>query len=108
MLPEDGFDAAHAAETPFVMDESVDELALSGIGRLMLLMILGGELGEILGGFVEHDLLPGVGSWYSVKARAGGTVARNSNTSYASIAASTEDEGATAILSVNGTKTGFS
>jgi len=59
-LPELGFDSARAAEAPFVMDESVDEEALLGIGGTVQLMILGGELGEIFGFFIEHDLVDGV------------------------------------------------
>jgi len=60
MFPENGFNAAHAAEAPFVVDESVDKFALRGTGGAVLLVILGGEFGEIYGGFVEHDLLFGV------------------------------------------------
>ena len=60
VLPENGFDAAHAAETPFVVNERIDEFTLGGIGRSVVLVILGGEFGEIFGVFVEHDLLFGV------------------------------------------------
>ena len=59
-LPERGFDAANAADTPFVVHESVDEEALIGIGGVVMFVVFGGELGEILGGFVEHDLVNGV------------------------------------------------
>ncbi len=59
VLPEFGFDAAYAAEAPFVCDERVDEEALLGVGGAVLLVVLGGELGEIAGGFVEHDLVNG-------------------------------------------------
>jgi hypothetical protein len=59
-LPEIGFDGAEAAEAPFVVDKGVDEETLSGVGRAVLFVEFGGELGEILGGFVEHDLGFGV------------------------------------------------
>ena len=48
-IPEVGFDAAHAAEAPFVVNQSVDEEALAGIGRVVMLMVFGGELGEVFG-----------------------------------------------------------
>jgi len=60
MFPENGLDAAHAAEAPFVVNEGVDELALGGTGGGVLLVILGGEFGEIFFGFVEHNLLLGM------------------------------------------------
>ena len=41
---------------PFVGDERVDEETLFGIGGAVLLVVFGGEAGEIAGGFVEHDL----------------------------------------------------
>src|SRR5271156_151629 len=55
--PEVGFDATHAPEAPFVVDESVDEEPLDGVARAVLLVIFGGEFAEIGGGFVEHDLM---------------------------------------------------
>jgi hypothetical protein len=60
VLPENGFDAAHAVEAPFVVNEGIDEEALVGIGGAVVFVIFGGELGEIFGGFVEHDLVFGV------------------------------------------------
>ena len=57
--PELGLDAAHAAETPFVGNERVDEETLFGIRGAVQLVIFGGEVGEILGFFVEHDLVNG-------------------------------------------------
>ena len=59
VFPEDGFDAAHAAEAPFVVNEGIDEEALVGIGGAVVLVVFGGESGEIAGGFVEHDLMNG-------------------------------------------------
>jgi hypothetical protein len=59
VFPKNGFDAAHAAEAPLVVDEGVDEEALLGIGGAVLLVVFGGEFGEIFGGFVEHDLVNG-------------------------------------------------
>jgi hypothetical protein len=57
---ENGFDAAHAAEAPFVCNERIDEEALDGIGGAVVFVVFGAELGEILGGFVEHDLVLGM------------------------------------------------
>jgi hypothetical protein len=51
-LPEIDFDAV---EAPLVRNEGVDEKALGGIGRGVLFVEFGGECGEILGGFVEHN-----------------------------------------------------
>ena len=59
-LPQIGFDAAQAAEAPFVVDEGIDEETLVGIGRAIEFVVFGSEFGEILGGFGEHDLLFGV------------------------------------------------
>ena len=59
-LPELGFDAARAAEAPFVVHERVDEEALIGIGGTVMFVVFGCELGEIFGFFVEHDLVNGV------------------------------------------------
>ena len=59
VLPEDGFDAAHAAEAPFVVNESVDEESLGGVGRGVLCANFGIELGEVVFVFVEHDLAIG-------------------------------------------------
>jgi hypothetical protein len=59
-LPEAGFDAAHAAEAPFVVNQGVDEKALMGIGGAVMFVVLGGELGEIFRVLVEHDLVDGV------------------------------------------------
>jgi hypothetical protein len=59
VLPEDGFDAAHAAEAPLVCNERIDEETLVGIGGAVVFVVFGGELGEIAGGFVEHDLVNG-------------------------------------------------
>ena len=59
VVPEIGLDAAHPAEAPFVCNESVYELDLLGIGRAVVLAVFGGEIGEILGFFVEQDLVNG-------------------------------------------------
>jgi hypothetical protein len=59
-LPEIGFDDAQTAEAPFVVDESVDQKALGGIGWAVLVVKLGGEFGEVLSGFVEESLGFGV------------------------------------------------
>ena len=59
VFPEDGFDTAHAAEAPFVCNERIDEETLVGIGWAMVFVVFGGEVGEIAGGFVEHDLVSG-------------------------------------------------
>ena len=56
VLPELGFDAAQAAKAPFVVDERVDEEALVGVGGVVVFVVFGGEIGEIFGFFVEHDL----------------------------------------------------
>ena len=58
-LPELGFDAAHAAEAPFVVNEIVDEEALLGVGGCVQLVVFVSEFGEIFGFFVEHDLVNG-------------------------------------------------
>ena len=58
--PEIGFDAAQTAETPFVVDHGIDEETLVGVGRAVEFMVFGGQLGEIFGGFCEHDLLLGM------------------------------------------------
>ena len=55
-LPQLGFDPAQTAETPFVANERVDEEALAGVGGAVMFVVFGGELGEIFGPFVEHDL----------------------------------------------------
>ena len=60
LFPENGFDAAHAAEAPFVVNEGIDEKALVGIGGVVVFVVFGGQLGQILGGFVEHDLVVGI------------------------------------------------
>jgi len=57
VVPQFGFDAPQAAQAPLVMDEGIDEEPLDGVGRAVLLVVLGGKLGEIAGGFVEHDLM---------------------------------------------------
>ena len=56
VLPELGFDAAQAAEAPFVVNQRVDKEALIGVGGVVMFVVFGGELGEIFGFFVEHDL----------------------------------------------------
>jgi hypothetical protein len=58
--PEVGFDAAQAAEMPFVADERIDQRTLIGVGGRKLLVELGREAGEILGVFVIHNLELGV------------------------------------------------
>ena len=57
--PKLGFDAAQAAEAPFVVNERVDEETLFRVGRAVMFVVFGGELGEIFGFFVEHDLRGG-------------------------------------------------
>jgi hypothetical protein len=59
-IPEVRLDATHAAEAPFVVNESVDEEALVWIGGVVVVVVFGGELGEILGFLVEHDLVNGI------------------------------------------------
>jgi hypothetical protein len=59
VFPENGFDAAHAAEAPLVCNERIDEEALHGIGGAVLFVVFGGQFGKIFGGFVEHDLVNG-------------------------------------------------
>ena len=58
--PKIGLDATQTAEAPFVVDEGIDEEALVGVGRGVEFVVFGGKLGEIFGGFGEHDLLLGV------------------------------------------------
>ena len=36
LFPENGFDAAHAAEAPFVVNESIDKEALLGISGVVM------------------------------------------------------------------------
>ena len=55
--PEVGFDAAQAAETPFVVDHGVDQETLVGVGGAVEFVVFGGEFSEIFGRFGEHDLL---------------------------------------------------
>ena len=59
VFPENGLDAPHTAEAPFVVNERVDEEALVGIGRAVVFVVFGSQFGEILDGFVEHDLMNG-------------------------------------------------
>ena len=56
VVPQFGFDAAETAEAPFICNERVDEEALIGVGGGVVFVVFGGELGEIFGFFVEHDL----------------------------------------------------
>ena len=58
--PKAGFDAAQAVEAPLAVDQSVDKETLGGVGGSVLMMIFGGELGEIVGGFAARDLLLGI------------------------------------------------
>jgi len=60
VAPELGLDAAHATEAPFVRNERIDEEALLGVSGAVLFVRFGGELGEIFGLFIEHDLVDGV------------------------------------------------
>jgi hypothetical protein len=39
------------------VNKRIDEEALGGIGGAVVFVVFGGEIGEIFGGFVEHDLL---------------------------------------------------
>src|ERR1700684_136611 len=55
VLPERGFGVQEAAWAPFAVAERIDERLLGRVGRVILLLELGGEIGEILGGFVEDD-----------------------------------------------------
>src|SRR6202041_3035246 len=58
--PEFGFDAAQAAEAPFVVDHGIDEETLIGVGGAVEFVVFGGEFGEVFGGFAEHDLMLGM------------------------------------------------
>jgi hypothetical protein len=60
VVPELGFDAAQAADAPFVRDQGVDEELFVGGGGVVLPVIPVGESSEIFGGFVEDDLVFGV------------------------------------------------
>jgi hypothetical protein len=42
------------------VNEGIDEEALVGIGGAVVFVVFGGKLGEIFGGFVEHDLVLGI------------------------------------------------
>ena len=55
VVPKRGFGAAQAAVAPFDVTERIDERSLGRVGGEILLVALGGEMGEILGGFVEND-----------------------------------------------------
>jgi hypothetical protein len=52
--------SACAGHGPAPLGLGVDREAALGIGGAVQFVILGGELGEILGFFVEHDLVDGV------------------------------------------------
>jgi hypothetical protein len=54
-IPDLNLGTAQAAEAPFIVDEGVDESALGGIGREMVLVILSGEQGEAFSGLVPYD-----------------------------------------------------
>jgi hypothetical protein len=41
-LPEAGFDAAHAAEAPFGVDQGIDQEDLIGIGGAVMFVVFGG------------------------------------------------------------------
>jgi hypothetical protein len=43
VLPQFGFDAAHAAEAPFTCNERIDEETLAGVGRAVMLVVSGGS-----------------------------------------------------------------
>jgi hypothetical protein len=64
MLPEVGFDGAEAADFPFVVNEGVDEVALTRGGGVELGVVLGGELGEWLGVFATDDVGFGVNAGF--------------------------------------------
>jgi len=55
LFPNFGFGAAHAAEAPFVLNEGFDEGVFGGIGREVLLVVFGGEVGKAFGGFLERN-----------------------------------------------------
>jgi hypothetical protein len=75
-IPEVGFDAAHAAKAPFALHQDVDEDALLGIDGAVVFVVFGGELGEVFGFFVEHDLVNGVDAVLE-GVEAGGRLARS-------------------------------
>jgi len=56
LIPNFDLGASQAAEAPLVIDEGVDEGALGGIGRKILLVIFGAERGEAFSGLVAYDL----------------------------------------------------
>jgi hypothetical protein len=56
VLPELGLDAAEAAQLPIGGDERVDQATLGGIGRLVLVLILGSKGFEITGVFAGDDV----------------------------------------------------
>jgi len=58
--PKIGFDAAQAAEAPFVVDEGIDEESFVDVGWAVEFVVFSGEFGEIFGRFAEHDLLFGI------------------------------------------------
>jgi hypothetical protein len=47
-------------ETPFVVDQGIDQETLAGVVGTVEFVIFGGKLGEIVDGFVEHYLLLGI------------------------------------------------
>jgi hypothetical protein len=55
-IPNFDFAAAQAAKAPFVVDEGVDKGVFGGIGREMVLVVLGSEQVEAFSGFVAYDL----------------------------------------------------
>jgi hypothetical protein len=56
MLPEVGFDGAEAADLPLVVDQCVDEVALTRRDGLELGVVLRGELRQGLGVFAADDV----------------------------------------------------
>jgi hypothetical protein len=65
--PKIGFDAAQAAEAPFVVDESIHEDTFVDVGRAVEFAVFGGKCGEIFGGFAEHDLLLGIDARFKAR-----------------------------------------
>jgi len=55
--PQAGLGAAHAAEAPFVMNQSIDQVALGGIAGAVLAVKFAGEFFEIGGLLSEHSLV---------------------------------------------------
>jgi hypothetical protein len=76
LFPKVGFDAAEAAETPFGVDEDIDEGALFGGDGLEALKVLVDEVVEVLVVFVEDDEGVGVDAGFEGILAGGGFAGR--------------------------------